>query len=252
MANPDGLLCGWGVFETMRFFRGRVIYLGGHLKRLRYACKLTGLPLKFSSAQLEKVIRDGVKSKQLSDAYVRLAVYKDGNSSNVSLIVRKYTAPSQEKYRRGFHACLSPFRQGEGNVLARVKTTSRLFYELAYRKAQEKNFDEAIILNSRGYLTEASRSNIFLVKAEEIFTPGLECGCLDGITRRAVFDLAGKNKIKISEGRFTLYNLSEADEAFLTNSLIGIMPLALIEKQKIGDGQAGRMTKFFMEKYNEL
>lgn len=243
---------GYGVFETMRWHNNAIVYLSEHLGRLKDSCKFIGLPFKFSPAQLEKMIRDNVKPKQLNDVYVRLAVYKDGKGSDISLIVREYIAPSREKYLRGFRACLSPLRQSEGSALARIKATSRIFYELAYRKAKEKNFDEAVILNNRGCLCEASRSNIFLIKEKEVFSPAPECGCLDGITRRAVFDLAGKNKIKISEGRFTLYNLSEADEAFLTNSLIGIMPLALIEKQKIGDGQAGRMTKFFMEKYNEL
>lgn len=242
----------YGVFETMRFFRGRVVYLRAHLARLRYSCKLINLPLKFSPAQLERIIRGSIGPDRSGDTYIRLTVYKDGNGSDISVIAKKYTAPSREKYRFGFSASLSPFRQGENNVLARIKTTSRIFYELAYRQAQKKNFDEAIILNSRGYLAEASRSNIFLVKAKEVLTPDLECGCLDGITRRVIFDLAKKNKIKINDGRFTLSDLYSADEAFLTNSLIGVMPLVSAEKQHIALGKPGWVTKFFMEKYDEL
>jgi len=133
-----------------------------------------------------------------------------------------------------------------------LKTTNRIFYDLSLKEARDKGFDEAIILNSRGIIAEASRSNIFWVKDKELFTPGLECGCLDGITRKAVFDLAKKYNFKIYTGNFTLQDLYTCDEAFLTNSLWGIMPLAVIEKETIGKGKCGKLTRFFIEKYNSL
>lgn len=248
----DGLLCGFGVFETMRRHRKRIVYLSQHLVRLKDSCKLIGLPLKLSSAQLAGIIRKSTRINRLGEAYVRVTVWRQGSGSEVSVIVKKYTPPSREKYRRGFSVCISPYRQNENSLFSGVKTISRILYELAFQQAQKKNFDEALILNSRGYLAEASRGNIFLVKAGEVFTPGLECGCLDGITRRVIFDLAKKERLKISEGSFTVADLYSADEAFLTNSLIGVMPLVAVEKQRIAGGKPGRVTKFFMEKYDEL
>ncbi|MBM3252414.1 MAG: hypothetical protein FJZ11_06545, partial [Candidatus Omnitrophica bacterium] len=112
--------------------------------------------------------------------------------------------------------------------------------------------DEAIILNNRGYVSEGSRSNIFLVKDNTVFTPSLSSGCLAGITRKAIFDLAKIYNIKICEGNFTLRDLHTAEEIFLTNSLMGVMALTSLEKEPIAKGSVGRVTKFFMKKYNLL
>jgi branched-subunit amino acid aminotransferase/4-amino-4-deoxychorismate lyase len=120
------------------------------------------------------------------------------------------------------------------------------------KEAKNKSFDEAIILNNRGFIAEGSRSNIFLVKDNRIFTPALECGCLDGITRRVIFDLAQKHNLKIQGGNFTPQDLRESDEAFLSNSLIGVMPAVSVDKYPIGKGRVGRITKFFMSKYHLL
>jgi len=125
-------------------------------------------------------------------------------------------------------------------------------YQLSLGQAQDKGFDEALILNSRGFIAEAARSNIFLVKGDALFTPTLSCGCLAGITRKVVFDLAKRNNIKIYEGRFILKDLYEADEAFLTNSLMGVMPLVAVEKHLIKKGLRGKITGYFIKKYNSL
>jgi len=251
-AQSPGFLYGFGVFETMRSCRGKIVYLSAHLDRLKISCKLINLPVRFSSVQLAQIIRRTVKINRLNDAYARLTAWKDHDKTGISVIARKYTPPSLQKYDHGFYACISVFRQNENNLLAQAKVTSRIFYELAYQEAKKNNFDEALILNGRGYLTEASRCNIFLVKAGEIFTPGLECGCLGGITRKVIFVLAKKKRLKISEGNFVPADLYSADEAFLTNSLIGVMPLTYVEKHPIADGKPGKMAKIFVQEYGEL
>jgi branched-subunit amino acid aminotransferase/4-amino-4-deoxychorismate lyase len=105
------------------------------------------------------------------------------------------------------------------------------------------------MLNSRGYVAEGSRSNIFLIKGKELLTPSLESGCLNGVTRGVILDLSKKYNIRSQEGNYTLKDLSQADEAFFTNSLIGVMPLVSLERGAIGDSRCGRLTKFFIEKY---
>ena len=233
----------------MRSYRNNIIYLDQHLKRIKESSGLIKLILPYPLSTLKKIIKDIVNINLLKDAYVRLTAWKSETSADILVVARKYHTYSLKKYKQGFSVCVSGFRQNEHSFLARIKSTSYLLYQLAYLEAKEKGFDEAIILNSRGYIAEASRSNIFLVKDSQLFTPSLTCGCLDGITRRVIFDLAKKYHLKIFEGNFTLSDLYDSDEAFLTNSLMGVMPLRSIEKQNRG---VGRITKFFMKKYNAL
>jgi 4-amino-4-deoxychorismate lyase len=165
------------------------------------------------------------------------------------VIARQYNPYLLKKYRHGFSTCVSGFRQNEYSILARIKSTNYLLCKLAYLEAKEKGFDEAIILNNRGYVAETSRSNIFLVKDGQVFTPSLSCGCLEGITRRAIFDLAKRNHIEIFEGNFTIQDLYDADEVFLTNSLMGVMPINSIKRQPM---RRGKITQLFMTQYNLL
>jgi len=244
-----GFLCGFGLFETMRAYNNRIVYFDAHLERLKRSAGLLDIRCPYSLAKVKEIIYEAVKINGLRDAYVRLTLWKSERGADTLIIAKKYQPYSSRKYKKGFRACISPFRQNENSYLAQLKTTSYLLYRLAYAKAKEKGFDEAIILNHKGYIAEASRSNLFFIKDKELFTPSLECSCLDGITRRVIFDLAKKYNIKAYEGDFSIPDLYASDEAFLTNSLMGIMPLESIEKQSIG---AGKITKFFMKKYNLL
>lgn len=248
-----GFLYGWGLFETMRFYNYKIVYLDEHLKRIKNSCKLIEMGFPYSIDKLKVIIKKTIKINSFSDAYVRLTLWKSKKSTDVCVITRKYQPPSFRKYRNGFRACVSTFKQNENYFFSRLKTTNYLLYQLSYLQAKSRNFDEAIILNNRGYIAEASRSNIFFIKNNEILTPSLGCGCLDGITRKVIFDFAKKYGMPLREGNLTLSNLYEADEAFLTNSLIGIMPLASIENYQIGQGaNKYKLTKFFIERYKYL
>lgn len=247
-----GFLYSWGLFETMRSYNNNIVYFDAHLKRIKNSCKLINIRFPYTFDKLKEIIKNTIKMNNFSDAYVRLTLWKAQSSTGTLIIIKKYQPYPSIEYINGFRACISPFRQIENSFLARLKTTNYLFYQLAYAEAKKKKFDEAIILNNRGYIAEGSRSNIFLIKDNELFTPALESGCLNGVTRKVIFDLAEKYKIRISEGKFTLQDLCEADGAFLTNSLIGVMPLTWLEKHSIGKGRVDRITKFFMKKYNSL
>ena len=147
---------------------------------------------------------------------------------------------------------VSPLRQNEDSFLCRIKTANRLLYELTYIQAKKKGFDGSVILNSSGYIAEGTRSNIFFVKDDALFTPSLSCGCLDGVTRRVVFSLAKKYKIQVYEGNFILRDLLEAEEAFLTNSLVGIMPVASVDNKSIGKAKCRKLTESLIKRYNCL
>jgi branched-subunit amino acid aminotransferase/4-amino-4-deoxychorismate lyase len=248
-ALAPGLLCGIGVFETMRSLRRRIAYLEAHLNRLRRSCRALNLNLAYSADKLKAAIRGTVNVNRLNDAYVRLTVFKSGRGADLLVIARPYQAYPAAKYRRGFSLGVAGLRQTSNSLFAQIKSTSRLFYELAYQEAGKRGFDEALILNEKGNIAEGSRSNIFFVKDGEIFTPSLECGCLAGITRQVVFDSAPKAGARVNEGKFTVYDLYDAGEVFLTNSLIGIMPVSRIEKQLL---PSGKITAGLMKRYQRI
>jgi branched-chain amino acid aminotransferase len=247
-----GFLYGWGLFETMRAFEGRIIYLAAHLKRLKDSSKLCRITLPHPPQELKDIIQETIRKNKLADARVRLTLWKSAGGADVLVTAERYQPFPAAQYRRGFRLHLSSFRKDEHSFLARLKTTNYLLPLLAYQEAKAKGFDEALILDSRGYISEASRSNIFLVKAGRLLTPGLDCGCLDGITRRAVFDLAARYRIKISVARLEVRDLLTSAEAFLTNSLLGIMPLRGLGKEKIGEERCAELTRFLQEKYRSL
>ena len=251
-ALDAGFLYGFGVFETMRAYKKRIVYFSQHIKRIQESAKLIGIRSPYASDKLKGIIKETVRRNCFRDAYVRLTLWRAKRGTGIFVLAREYKPHSEKKYKNGFKICVSRFRQNEFSLLAKIKTTSRILYQLSFEEAKNKGFDEAIILNNRGVITEGTRSNIFFAKNNEIFTPALECGCLDGITRKVVFDLAKRHKIKICEGKFSLQDLLGADEAFLTNSLMGVMPLAAVEGRGIGKGKCARLTKFFIERYSCL
>lgn len=247
-----GFLCGLGLFETMRSYNRRIVYLDEHLKRIQNSCPLMGLKIPYSLNRLKAIINKTVKINGFKDAYVRLTLWQQERGTAISVIAKKYQPYPVKKYAEGFKAGISRFRQNENTPLAQIKSTNRILYELSLTEARNKGYDEAIILNNRGNISEASRSNIFLVKNKELFTPSLECGCLDGITRKAIFDLAKRYKIALYQGKLAIQDLYSADEAFLTNSLIGVMPLTAVEHKIIGRGKCESLTKFLIVKYSFL
>jgi len=231
-----------GVFETMRVKEGKVAYFDEHIARIIKSCRFFKINLLCSRAKLRKLVQSAIEKSHFKDARLKVIISQLNRKTNIQIQLSKYTPYLPKKYREGFRVMVSPFRQRELK-LSRHKTMIRLLYDLSLEEAKKKGCDDAIILNKSGHLAEASRSNIFFVKEGKLFTPSLACGCLEGITRKAVMNIAEKNKIKVCEGKFNLEDIVCADEAFLTNSLMGIMPI----KRKCGP-----ITKLLIKKYNCL
>lgn len=251
-AVEPGYMSGFGLFETMRSLREKIVYLDAHLERIRQSCLRLGIELPYRPDALKKIIYKVVRQNGIEDAYVRLTLWKKEKGSDILIVAKKYDPLPAQKYLCGFSACIGAIGQEGGPVLGGLKTINRIVYELNFQAAKDNGFDEALMLDRRGYISEGTRSNVFFVKDRELFTPGLECGCLEGITRKVIFDLARKFKIKVYEGKFTAENLCAADEAFLTNSLMGVIALSSLEKNTIGRPRCGEITRFFMTKYSYL
>jgi len=253
-ACGDGALYGWGLFETMRSRDNKIVYLNEHLARIRKSCRLLRIKFNYPIDKLKKAIKETVKISGLKDVNVRLSVWKASvDKADVCIIAKEYKPFPEIKYKQGFSCMVSDSKQNESPFLAQHKTTNYLLYQFAYEEARTRGFDEAIIINNSGHVSEGSRANLFMVKNNMLFTPALECGCLNGITRKAVFDLAKKGKITLQEGKFSLQDIYGSDEIFLTNSLMGVMPVRVIENITIGKIRSkNTLSGYFMEKYKSL
>jgi branched-chain amino acid aminotransferase len=132
-----------------------------------------------------------------------------------------------------------------------IKALSFLNNILAKKEAVRVGADDALMLNMEGYLSECTTSNIFFVKNQQLYTPAVDCGILKGITRDVVIELADKLEVCVEEGRYTMEQLLQADECFITNTGIEIMPVSRIGDCQIGQGKRGPLTGELREVFTE-
>jgi branched-subunit amino acid aminotransferase/4-amino-4-deoxychorismate lyase len=142
-------------------------------------------------------------------------------------------------------------RRNEASPLSRVKSLNYLDNLLAREEARRKGADEAILLNTRGFVAEGSASNVFLVGGEGLSTPSIESGALPGITRATVIELAREAGITCAECHVEATTLASAAEAFLTNSILGVMPLTRLDGRPIGSGGPGPTTRAISRLYEQ-
>ena len=247
-----GHLMGRGVYETLRGYSGRTFALDEHLRRMSKGLKILYLPLPFSKKEIEQHISFILKTNRLKNARVRILVWEDASVKHAAVTAIPYHPPSAQKYKKGFCAefaakrCQSDQRQPE------VKSIQHQFYLFANARALNQGYDEALLLNDRGEIAEGSRSNIFFVKDGKLFTPALRCGSLRGITREITLTLVRKSGHLCKEIAASPQDLIQAQEAFLTSSLLEVMPLTWVGKFRIGNGKPGAMTKCLQKAYRNL
>jgi len=257
-----GFLYGYGLFETMRAYEGHIFRLDHHLARLRHSAERIGLANKLAAFDLEAACTKTLEANKLKDARLRLTVSAGegdmtpdpGTCSNPTVLItaRNLVPLPPEKYESGFKAALSSMRRNSQSPLSRLKSTCYMENILALMAARATGCDEAILLNEQGYLVEGSISNIFLASNGQLITPSLETGALPGITRETVLEIARASNIKTLERRVELKELIEAEEAFITNSILELMPLTWFEGKPIGTGKPGQLTKELLAAYKEL
>ncbi len=257
-----GFLYGYGLFETMRAYNGSVFRLNRHLARLHQSAETLGIASKLASFDLEKACYDLLQANKLAEARLRLTVSAgEGDiipdpatcsGITIFIVARKAAPLPPENYQRGFRAVLSSLRRNSQSPLSRLKSTCYLENVLARQEARAAGADEALILNERGLVTEGSTTNIFLVNGGMLITPSVESGALPGITREAVLELSQSLGTKAIEKDTVLGELYEAEESFLTNSILEIMPLTWFGDKPIVSGKLGALTQRLMAAYKEL
>jgi branched-chain amino acid aminotransferase len=255
-----GFLYGYGIFETMRAYGGKVFRLDRHLERLADSAEKLGIDV--DNAVLGSTVLDTIKANDLSEARIRLTVsIGEGgtvpdlttcNEPTVLVVAGEYRPLPDEVYEKGYRAIVSSIRRNSQSPVPPMKSLNFLENMLARQEARAAGVDEAICLNENGFLAEASMSNLFLVGDGALKTPGIASGILPGVTREAILELAGKLGITTAEDDIMLDELIQADEAFITNSVIEIMPLTELDRKLIGTGKPGEVTRKLMTAYREM
>lgn len=246
-----GVMKGIGVFETMRADCGKIFFLKEHMARLFKGLKELNITCPYSRTVLNKLLNEGLKKIRLNSLRIRLIVWQKGSVVNVGLLLTGYKPLSSLRYSKGFRVTVKafpdPFRIG-GSEVKSIRYEKLL---KTYTQAQSQGFDEVLLLNRRKFIVEASRCNVFWVKGGIVYTPALSVGCLNGIVRRQILAIAQLLKLKTKQGQFNLNHLLCASEAFVTNSLIEIMPIVQVNNHYIGQQQRpvfDRLNRVFQQR----
>ena len=260
--DDRGFLLGDGVFETMRSYGGKVFRLDKHLKRLFDSLAIIHLQIPYQQEELAQAVYDTLKTNQLQEAYIRLTVTRgqggkgidpsEKPSPTIVIVAREFIPYPEQVYKEGLKTGISGIKQNLSSSIARIKSLNFLDHILARIEARERGLDEAILLNTEGFVCEGAVSNIFLVKNGNVITPDRESGILPGVTREVIIELALREGIRIEERKVKPSELKEADECFLTNTLMEVMPVSEIDGVKIGTEKPGSLTLTFAEWYKDL
>ena len=258
-----GLLYGDGVFEGIRAYHGRVFKLKEHIDRLFYSAKAILLNIPLSKQQLMDATVETCRKNNLNDGYVRLVVTRGAGTlglnpnrcSNPQVIIIADTIQlyPASLYKKGMEiVTVATTRNHHNAVNPAIKSLNYLNNILAKIEANTAGYEEAIMLNSEGYVAECTGDNLFIIKDNQMFTPSLSSGALHGITRQTSIDLVGELGVPTSEPNLTRYDLYNADECFLTGTGAEIVPVVKIDERKIGNGKPGKITKKLVKAYQEL
>lgn len=227
-----GFLYGWGVFETIRVYKGIVVGLDEHLLRMRKGAEILSLEYP-ESVDFENITQALVDKNHLKEAYVRINLYKKRDGLGIIVVGEECDFYPEDMYKTGAKITWAPFVRYSKDTFNHIKTMSYAPNRAAWFKAKESGFDESVFLNEKENIQEGSRSNIFFVKNSKIYTPSKQCGVLGGITRKILFDICPKIGYEIVEGEYHKSDFIDSDEVFLTSSLMDVMPVGQIDNIKL-------------------
>ncbi len=262
-ASDRGFLYGDGIFETMRIYDGKVFLEDQHLARLFRGASLLQIPIEKDAFIYQQIIRNVIEKNNLQEGFLRLSVSR--GIGKRGLLPQQCTSPAvlvtpnflipykEEHYTKGFTAVIiKNTRRNPFSPLSKLKTFNYLDNILAKMETEERNADEGLLLNVFGNLAGGTVSNLFVVNNRTLHTPTVNCGILKGITRQKVIHLALGKNIQVKEKSLNPNQLYQAQEAFLTNSLMEIMPLVQVEGKPIGNGQPGPIARLLRNEYERI
>jgi branched-chain amino acid aminotransferase len=258
-AFDRGFQLGDGIFETLRARGGRPTELAEHTARLRRSAEGLAIPLPEDiETTLPGAIADLLVAEGLGgpggDASIRITVSRGAvfgrgllppdEHPTPTIVVQAWPVPPvpDAHLESGLHLVASAVRRDPENPLSALKTTSRADYVHARVEARTAGADDALFLTIDGYLSEATSANLFLVRGSRLATPSLACAILPGTTRDWILRWARDAGLAVDEAWLTTRDLAEADEAFLSSSVAGILPVTRFAGEPIASGRPGPWT----------
>ena len=257
---------GTSVFEGIRAYWNAgnlfIFRLDEHVKRFRNSGKYYNISLKYSDKKIKKAIIDLCrKNKIKKSCYIRPFYFIGQYGINLHVTkkapthVAIFSFPFGDLFdKNGITACISIWRKfSDESTPTQAKMGGNYLNSiLATQAAKKQGFDEAILLDKNGFVSEAPGENIFIVKKNTLITPPLSSSALDGITRRSILTFSKDLKIKTKIKNISKKELRSADEIFLSGTAAEITPIIKLEKTKIGTGRIGNVTKVVMKKYSDI
>ena len=247
------------VFEGLRIYNGKIFKLDEHIERLFNSAKILDLEIPYDYEKVVNITKEIIVKQNVSDGYVRPVVWRGSEMMAISakkgstnLAIAAWEWPSYfspEKLLEGIKLNVSKWLRPSPESAPTDSKAAGLYMicSLSKHEAEKLGFDDALMLDYRGYVAEATGANIFFVKDNELFTPIADC-FLNGITRQTVIEIAKENKIKTHEKHFELDFLKTCDEVFLTGTAVEITPVSCIENFNF---EERKLTKFLMSEFKK-
>ena len=257
-----GLLYGDGVFEGIRVYDGRIFELKAHLRRLYESAKVIRLEVPMDKDELVAAIKKTVEANGIVDGYIRLLVTRGVGTlglnpflcknSSLIIIADKIQLYPEELYETGMRiVSATTVRNHPLAIPPQVKSMNYLNNIIAKIEALDSDVPEAVMYNHEGYVAEATGDNVFIVRDGVIYTPPVEAGALEGITRNLVIRLAKEESLEVVEKNLTRCDLYICNEFFLTGTAAEVIGIVGIDGRTIGEGKPGPITKRLREKFFE-
>ena len=257
-----GFLYGDGIYETMRAYEGTIFLLKRHLARLKRSARAISLKLPLSLDGISDSLNESLRVNKLQNAYIRLHISRGPGEIGLDpalcsvptmvIVSKPFHDYPTEYYSNGVSVAIVKTRRNHPLALdPAIKGTNFLNNILAKIEAIKAGAYEGIMLNWQGYVAEGTISNIFMVKKGVLYTPHFRMGILEGVTRDLVLRLAKRAKLAVRESGILPKELRTADECFITNTTMEIMPVTRIDKKAVGSGCPGPVTEVLLQAYKK-
>lgn len=260
----SGYLVGDGIWEALRLHHGVLVFLEDHFNRLWTAAATVGMHLPFTKEELTTKVWDTLKANNMTDGvHVRIMVtrgIKKTPSQDPRLtisgpnvvIIPEYKTASKDSKEKGITLFTSTIRRGSPDYLdPKLNCHSKLHEVQALIQAIQAGADEALMLDTNGFVSTCNATNFFIVKKDEVWTSTGQY-CMNGITRAKVIEVCKANKMPCFEKDFSLFDVYGADEAFVTGTFGGLTPVTKIDGRTIGAGNYGKTTRKLSALYESL
>jgi len=243
-----GLICGWGLFTTVRIARGEAFAYERHWRRLEKDSATTRLPLTYTGARVRVHLQEVIRANEVKEGCARIYLVwntvggwrSDEKMPDVDLVITTADLPHYPDVMR---LAVREHGRHASSPLAGVKTISWLDSVWASAEAHREGFDEVVLLNERGEVSECTAANIFALKGDKVLTPPLSSGCLEGVTRGVLMEIASDAGTSVVEQTLRLEDLYTADEVFVTSTNRNVIGVKEIGQRTVGGGVTGPLTK---------